>query len=109
MPAHLSTPLDAVSAPVTSEPIWALGLTRWMADVVITGSPSGISLKIEGSADQVNWSEMTATPTTAAWQQLGSAPTGSSFRAYPYVRVRLVSLTGGTSPTVTVTLVGVEG
>jgi streptogramin lyase len=63
-----------------------------------TGSPSAVSFTVEMSPDGTNWytlSGSTLSATTATCQNY-SIPPGAAF-----VRARLGTLTGGTSPTVT--------
>lgn len=107
--AHLSTPIDAATGPTVSDPMWVLGFTRWAVLVELTGSPTSVSIDLEGSYDGVTWFDMVGTTSTSPTQELGFAPNGSSFRAYPYARVQVNTLSGGSSPTATVTLVGVDG
>ena len=62
---------------------------------VVTGSPSGISVNLEGSNDGVNWFALD-----------NSVATGGEVRdvntATTFLRANLATLTGGTSPTVSV-------
>lgn len=109
MPAHFSVALDAVTGTGASAPIWALGLTRWMVHVDLTGSPTSFQVDLEGSVDGTTWSDMASSSSTSSTSEFGYAPAGTSFRAYPYVRVNINTLSGGSSPTATVTIIGTEG
>ncbi|MGH9667094.1 MAG: hypothetical protein ACRD9L_21930, partial [Bryobacteraceae bacterium] len=74
---------------------------------VVTGSPSGCSIQLEGTLD-----DPTLSPT---WSNLSGSQTCTSSvmfhvtaRPVRAIRVNLTALSGGTSPTVTVKYVGVE-
>ena len=68
-------------------------------DVRFTGGPSTVSLFIETSINNADWStlgaEVTAAITTQAADVLAR-----------YVRFRLVTLTGGTTPTIVIKYMG---
>jgi hypothetical protein len=65
--------------------------------IFATGSPAGFVVHLEGSHDDTNWVD------------LGSANEGTPFIAVSYalvryVRARLFSITGGSSPTVSASI-----
>ena len=70
--------------------------SNYAVQVVVTGSPSAVTVNLEGSLDGVNF------------VQLGTASAAGMFwvtdTPVKYVRANLATLTGGTSPTVTVTM-----
>ncbi|MCG5220273.1 hypothetical protein [Streptosporangium sp. KLBMP 9127] len=71
-------------------------LTNHTMLVTATGSPSQISVQLQGSHDGSTWVDLA---NTSSW------PTAVSVqRAVRYVRARLGGVTGGSSPTVTATI-----
>ncbi len=63
---------------------------------IITGSPSGISVTIQGSNDGSTWTTLdTSTSTSGETRVFSGSPAG-------FLRANLGTLTGGSSPTVTV-------
>ena len=63
---------------------------------VVTGAPTAVSCKLQGSLDGVNWSDLaTSSSTTGDQQYVVDKP-------QKYIRANLATLTGGTAPTVTV-------
>lgn len=83
---------------------------RFTAQVLVTGSPT-FALKVEGSLDGTNWDQIEPATITGAgfvtWGDNPYTPVGNSgsptwAHNVRYVRANLVSLTGGTSPTITV-------
>lgn len=69
---------------------------------VITGAPATCQVDIQGTLDQnpatANWFQIdTNTATTSYIQHIANKPVS-------HIRAKLVALTGGTSPTVTVTI-----
>lgn len=67
----------------------------------ITGTPSGVTLNLEGSIDGTNWYQIDQSISTSG--EMRSVVN----RAVRWVRLNLLSLTGGTSPTVTGIVMGV--
>jgi len=67
--------------------------------VFATGSPSTVTVQLEGSHDDVNWFAV-GSPT------ITTAPSYTNFTdlAFRYVRANLVTLSGGSAPTVTVSI-----
>lgn len=67
---------------------------------VITGTPATCQVDIQGTLDQ--------DPSTATWFQIDTNNTTASYiqhianKPVSHIRAKLVTLTGGTSPTVTV-------
>lgn len=68
---------------------------------VPSGSPSGCTLRLEGSLDNSNWFDLSGsqTCTSAVMFHVDGKPA-------TYVRVNLTALSGGTSPTVQITYKG---
>jgi hypothetical protein len=70
--------------------------TRFLWQVVTTGGPASISTTLQGSADNTNFYTIdTSTATAGEVRAIVDKPA-------KYVRANLGTLTGGTSPTVTV-------
>jgi len=79
------------------------GFIQTMAwQIVTTGAPSGISVTLQGSLDGVNWFNIGSAVTTATLTLINLANANAG--PYAFVRANLGTLTGGTSPTVTVLL-----
>jgi len=63
---------------------------------VVTGSPASISTTLEGSNDGTNWTVLdTSTATTGEVRSIANTPVA-------FIRANLGTLTGGTSPKVSV-------
>lgn len=65
--------------------------------VTTTGSPSTISVTVQGSLDGANWSTLGSAITATGLTFIADSPV-------LFLRAVLGTLTGGTSPTVTVTV-----
>lgn len=65
--------------------------------VVITGSPSSVSLTVQGSLDGANWFTLGSAITAAGLTFIADSPV-------LFMRTNLGTLSGGTSPKVTVTV-----
>ncbi len=61
----------------------------------VTGGPAAVQVDIEGSLDNSNWYQLDTENTT------GNTFREITQRGAKFIRARLVTLTGGTSPTVT--------
>ncbi len=61
----------------------------------VTGAPTAVQVDIEGSLDNSNWYQLDTENTT------GNTFREITQRGAKFIRARLVTLTGGTSPTVT--------
>lgn len=68
----------------------------------ITGAPTAITVDLEGSLNNTTWAVLITSPMSAA--ELTAAVSLSHIEDKPvrYIRVNLTTLTGGSSPTVTV-------
>lgn len=75
-------------------------LSNFTVQTVVTGGPTAVSLKLQGSLDGSNWSDLaTSTSTTGDQQYVVDKP-------QKYLRANLGTLTGGASPKVTVYVAG---
>lgn len=95
------TALNAVTATGASTAV-DLGVVRtaFAMQTVVTGSPTGVTVNLEGSLDGSHWATIvSSTSTTGDYKSAGQASaTAPCFR---YIRANLTTLTAGTSPTVT--------
>lgn len=100
--------LSGVTAPMDSNAVDLNGVSddftvAWWT----TGGATGVNLTLQGSHDGVNWFGLVS-GTTGANGVLSNKvvdPSAQTFRHLArYVRVHLVSITGGTSPTLTATV-----
>ena len=84
-------------------------------NVVVTGSPSSLTVRLQGSHDGTNWftildsdnsgSKVYGTEYANKHETLDNSLTARPLKPHArYVRANLVTLTGGTSPTVTATV-----
>ena len=82
-------------------------------NLVITGSPSSLDVRLQGSHDDVNWFTILESTTTGSHPlstefTLGEETTGTPDRRYRpharYVRAIVNTLSGGSSPTVTASI-----
>ena len=94
-----SGPNTSLAAATATGPgvVTDLGVVRTAhaLDTTITGSPSAVTVNLEGSLDGTAWVVLATSTATAGDVQTVS---GKGVR---YVRANLVALTGGTAPTVT--------
>lgn len=98
--------LDAATTSGTeTDPEEITGATRFGLQVEITGSPSTANVLLDGSIDGVNWHALfAATGLTSQLYGFGLAATAPVVK---YIKVRLDVLAGGTSPTVTASVVAI--
>lgn len=107
----------SLSGQALSEKVWtaltAVGTTSGFAvpsnsfhtvQVVITGSPSGCTINLDGSLDGTNWFDLSGGQTCTA-----SVMFHVVNRAVLNVRANLTALSGGTAPTVTARYTGHNG
>lgn len=102
-----NTALDRVTGNQTSG-AFPLGRThsKLSLQVVLTGSPSGGTVTVQGSLDGVNFDTTNALATFTIGTDASGAMKFSIDKPFYAYRVVLANLTGGTNPTVTA-LVGV--
>lgn len=68
-------------------------LSRFTSQCLTTGTPTTISVKLQGSLDGTNWVDLT-THSAVGFQHFIAGPV-------KFIRGNVVTLTGGTSPTIT--------
>jgi len=77
--------------------------SEWSVSITHTGSPTSVITSIEGSLDGDTFYDLaqhTSIPADEAFHIIG--------KASKYIRANLITLTGGSSPTVTVKLLANE-
>lgn len=68
--------------------------SKFTLQTVVSGAPTTVSVVLEGSLDGTNWTTLaTSSSTTGDQQSVADKPQA-------YVRARVATLTGGTSPAV---------
>ena len=89
------TALDAVTAP-TSSALIDLGYDSQAVTLqtLVMGSPTAVTVIVEGSNDNQKWNQVISSVSTVGDYWKAGAPVR-------LLRVRLITLAGGTSPTVT--------
>lgn len=106
MPLVKTNWLNAATTPGTeTDPEEITGATRFGLQVETAGSPTTVGVFLDGSIDGVNWHPLiVATGVTGQLYGFGLAATAPVVK---YIKLRLDALTGGTSPTVTASVVAV--
>jgi hypothetical protein len=94
---------SGLSATGTTTAFNVLGLDKYTVAVTTTGSPSGCAMQIEGSLDNTNFFNLSGS-------QICTSNLMFHITEKPilYLRTNVTTLSGGTSPTVTVSLLGVR-
>ncbi|KKN58443.1 hypothetical protein LCGC14_0552560 [marine sediment metagenome] len=92
--------LDAVTAAVASRAVNPDGRIYLTWQYKTTGSPTGVNIRLEGSLDGTNW-EVVGTAQTDTSGMLVYSTTAIPLS---FTRIQLITLTGGTNPTVTARL-----
>jgi hypothetical protein len=82
--------------------------TAWSCDAVVTGSPTAVTVRIEGNQGGAAFDPTGMATQICTAAQLAAGICSFSFANMPVslIRGNLVTLTGGTAPTVTVTCSG---
>ena len=68
--------------------------------LIVTGSPTGCAFQLEGSTDNSNWFNIGDTSETAEGDCTSSFIYHISGKLVRYIRPNLITLSGGSSPTV---------
>jgi hypothetical protein len=76
--------------------------TNHSIGLVVTGAPATCTYRLQGSRDGTNWFDISASAITCTSTILST----EANKPFPRVRGNLVTLTGGTAPTVTLHYVG---
>lgn len=98
--------VDGATSTVTTDPEEVTGASTFGLQGSVTGSPSTAVSVLEGSIDGANWSELISfnyhQPTTVdnktAWV---------AGRPVRFIRARVATLSGGASPSTTISVVAV--
>ena len=105
-PITLLAAADATGAGTAVMPLKAY--TTWSCDAVITGAPSAVTVRIEGNQGGAAFDPTGMATQVCTAGQLTAGICSFSVTDMPVsqIRANLVTLTGGTAPTVTVTCTG---
>lgn len=99
---HIFNPLTATGPTAAFQ-----ALTAWHAYMlVVTGAPSTCKFYLQGSIDGVNWNSLDGTSVTCTATAYFVVGGGTSPYPTAFVRGNLQTLTGGSSPTVTLQYAG---
>lgn len=91
--------LDAASTTQVTSSEEVPDVSKYGLQVSTTGSPASVQVLVEGSIDGVNWMGLlSVTSATTGWV---------ADRPMKFVRLNLAMLSGGTSPTVSASLIAV--
>src|SRR6185312_7027494 len=95
------SPLSATG--VTAAMPLPYGFSKHTLQIVVTGSPSGCTVNLDGSLDGAHWFDLSGgqTCTSSTMFHVVSKPVA-------YVRGDLTALSGGSSPTVTISYEGIQ-
>lgn len=78
---------------------WVYGCNTHTWQTIITGSPTSVTVRLEGSIDGTNWFQLDeSTSLTNEMRHI-------AYKLATQVRANLITLSGGSTPTVTVTSV----
>jgi hypothetical protein len=92
--------LDGVTSAETTDPVQVLGSTRYALQVAYTGSPSSGQVLLQGSLDGVNWvGDVDVNP--------GGTTTARSDKPWNFIRLAFAGFSGGSSPTVSASVIAV--
>ncbi len=80
------------------------GAIRFGLQISVTGSPSGAGVKLQGSIDGSNWLDLTTATLSTPFVGYGVA---ASHVVVKYIRLYLDQLSGGSSPTLTASVIAV--
>lgn len=97
--------LDEVTATGPSDVVQLEGAFRFGIAGNVTGGPSAAEVRLQVSIDGVSWKDAIvygAVSGENVWQQSGLAV------PIRFVRLNLTELTGGSSPAVSITVIGVQ-
>lgn len=76
--------------------------TNHSIGLIVTGAPATCTYRLQGSRDGTNWFNISATDITCT----STTASNEANKPWPRVRGNLLTLTGGTAPTVTMHYVG---
>lgn len=93
----LGTSLDAAAATGAGDTVRGTAANHFTFQVETTGSPTTVVIGAEGSLDGTSWTELNEHTVSGTPDMFHIAN-----KPLEYIRANLKTLTGGTSPTVTV-------
>lgn len=95
--------LNAATSTGTSNS-WTIrrGAIEHTVQATVTGSPTAVQIDLEGSLDGTTWYKLAAHNFSAGDISNQNTMFHVSSKMVTYVRVNVISLTGGSSPTITV-------
>ncbi len=101
--AYVKSPwLDAVGTNQTTDPEEVTGTSRYGLQASVTGGPSSLGIALQGSINGTNW--ITLATLSAAGTTWSNPESAGPVR---YIRLDLYSLSGGSSPTVTASVIAI--
>jgi hypothetical protein len=94
---------DALSSTGVTAALATAGNDKHTVAAVVTGSPAACTVRLEGSVDGTNYFDLSGAQTCTSTTMFHVVD-----RVVVFVRVRVVTLSGGTAPTVTPTYLGIR-
>lgn len=93
----------ALSAAGVTSSLATAGNDKHTLAAVIAGSPATCTMRLEGSLDNVNFFDLSGSQTCTSTFMFHVVD-----RTVTFVRGRVLTLTGGSTPTVTITYLGIR-
>jgi hypothetical protein len=109
-----AAPITLLSAAAATGPGTAVmplkAYATWSCDATITGAPTAVTVRIEGTQGGTTFDPTGMATQTCTAGQLTAGICSFSFIGMPVnlIRANLITLTGGTTPTVTVICTGAQ-
>lgn len=95
----------ATTAGTVTDPEEVTGAVRFGLQTSTTGNPTSAMVMLQGSIDGVQWFELERADSPVA--ELVGYGAGGNHAVVRYIRLRVEALSGGTSPTVSASVVAV--
>jgi hypothetical protein len=108
--------LDAADSTGPTDPEQVQGAVRYGLHFTTTGSPSSVEVVLQGSLNGSDWFTLVSvtSATVIKWSDSGFNPTQNSDQSswtkgpVTFIRLNLTSLSGGSSPTVTASVIATD-
>lgn len=108
--------LDSANSTGPTDPEQVQGASRYGVFYTSTGSPDVATVVLEGSVDRVNWFRLCKPPDNFVgviyWSDSDedpySGPTRPVAGPVTYLRLNLTALSGGSSPTISATVIATD-